>query len=373
MKRGKRWLVISVIALAVVGTLAGAGYYLTHSYDPGRVAYKRWKAPNKYVFEEIAPRFRKTDPATLIGLQTRQGALDTRRTLARAIWGPRGLPRNRLPKAVERAYKLGGLGDMPNLARVDRLAIPVGDTYVAFAYLLKPERSNRRVILYQHGYAGTIVDAKPWIAPLVAQGFTVIGLNNYNYGENRTSEAFFPRFGHYRLYLWDFMNLLEHPMRVYFEPIVVSINHAARELGVDHVDMIGFSNGGWMTMVAAAMDPRIRRSYPVAGAYPIYLRSGETKVNQPEHFYRPMLQAANYMEMFVLAALEPGRRQMQVFNRFDRCCWRNVKARLYEPAVKAAVQRLGGGSFRVLIDETHADHKISRSALDNIVADLSKE
>ena len=258
------------------------------------------------------------------------------------------------------------------IERIDRLIIPVGDTYVAYSYILRPIRPNRRVVLYQHGYAGTIVDAKPWIVPLLERGYTVIGLNNYNYGENRTKEAFIPRIGHYSLYLWDFMNLLERPLRVYFQPITVSINQAVREFGVDHVDMIGFSNGGWMTMVSAAMDPRIRRSYPVSGAYPIYLRSGERKVNQPEHFYRPMLQAANYLDMFVLAAAEPGRRQLQIFNRFDRCCWRNTKARLYEPAVKSVVRGIDGGEFLVDIDETHADHKVSSHTLNRIVSDLGK-
>lgn len=370
MTRRRRWAVISGCVFAVMAALFGAGYYLTHNYDPARVVYKRWKAPNKYVFEEIAPRFRKTDPATLIAIKTRDDAQAARRALNKAMWGPQGLPRALLPRAIERGYRLGGFDDVAALSRIDRLIIPVGNTYVAYAYHLRPKRPNGRVVLYQHGYAGTIVDAKRWIAMLLARGVTVIGLNNYNYGENRTKEAFIPRVGHYSLYLWDFMNLLEYPLRVYFQPIIVSINHAIRELGVDHVDMIGFSNGGWMTMVAAAMDPRIRRSYPVAGGYPIYLRSGEKGVHQPEHFYRPMLLATSYLDMFVLAALEPGRRQVQIFNRFDRCCWRNLKARLYEPVVKDAVRRIGGGAFMVEIDETHADHKISPHAFDRIAADL---
>lgn len=360
-----------MLAVALAAVLGGVGYYLTHYYDPVRVVYKRWKAPSKYVFEEIAPRFLKTDPATLIYMTTRDDATRTRAALRQAVLG--GDPQTHVrPARLEEGYKLAKLDGMVGLARIDRLTIPVGNTYTARAYHLRPVRANGRVVIYQHGYAGTIEDAREMLAALVGAGYAVIGLNNYKYGENRTREAVIPRVGLYRLDMWNFLNLLEHPLRAYFHPIVVAINYAVATLGVSEVDMVGFSNGGWMTMVAAAIDPRIRRSYPVAGAYPIYLRSGETKVHQPEHFYRPMLLAATYPEIYILSALEPARRQIQVFNRFDRCCWRNTKARLYEPAVRDTVKRLGGGTFAVLIDETHADHKVSAFARSHILEDLAR-
>ena len=147
-----------------------------------------------------------------------------------------------------------------------------------------------------------------------------------------------------------------------------------REEGRSYVDAVGFSNGGWAVSVLAAVDKRIRRSYPIAGGYPIYLRTGELKNQaQGEHFYYPMLKAANYLEMYVLATTgAPSRRQIQIFNRFDRCCWNNTLGKVYEPAVKAAAAEAGGGRFDVVLDETHADHKISDYAIKLVLADLAR-
>ncbi len=170
------------------------------------------------------------------------------------------------------------------------------------------------------------------------------------------------------------MTLADHPIRFYVEPIVVVLNYASKTGGYDSFDIIGFSAGGWTAGIAAAVDLRLRYAYSVAGGYPLYLRAGVHK-NQsaPPQLYGPLVRAANYLDMYVLAAAGLGRRFLQVFNRFDRCCFANTLGRLYEPAVKAAVKDVNaGGAFTVLIDETHADHKVSKWAIDQIFNDRRK-
>jgi hypothetical protein len=66
-----------------------------------------------------------------------------------------------------------------------------------------------------------------------------------------------------------------------------------------------------------------------------------------------------------------ARELTQIFNRYDRCCYRNTLARLYEPAVRDAAETLGTGRFRVLIDESHADHKVSDWAVARIMESLA--
>ena len=53
----KRPVIIAVVLVGLLAALGGVGYYLTHSVDSVRVVYKRWKAPNIYVFEEVHPRY----------------------------------------------------------------------------------------------------------------------------------------------------------------------------------------------------------------------------------------------------------------------------------------------------------------------------
>jgi pimeloyl-ACP methyl ester carboxylesterase len=279
-----------------------------------------------------------------------------------------------MPESIEQNVADERFADLANLERIDRIRIRMKNGVHSNAYHFHPRRGNGRLVLYHHGYAGVFHDAKHVIAGLLSEGYAVIALNYLGYGENWSGGEFYlPRFGWYQMSVHRLLDLVDRPMTYFIEPVVVALNHAERRYRYEAVDMIGFSAGGWTAMVAAALDPRIRRSYPVAGGYPLYLRSGhERNQSVPPQYYGPLVGAMNYLEMFVLGASGEGRRQLQIFNRYDRCCFRNTLARLYEPAVGAAVERLGSGSFEVLIDETHADHKISDFALAAIIRDLAR-
>ena len=77
--------------------------------------------------------------------------------------------------------------------------------------------------------------------------------------------------------------------------------------------------------------------------------------------------------MYVLAAAGESRSLTQIFNRYDRCCYRNTYVRLYEPAVRDAVKAAGQGYFQAYIDETHADHKVSDWAVERIMETLAAD
>ena len=80
----------------------------------------------------------------------------------------------------------------------------------------------------------------------------------------------------------------------------------------------------------------------------------------------------NYLETFVLGSWGEDRGQLQIFNRFDRCCFRNVKGLHYAPAVEAVVNKIGPGRFKVVLDETLADHKVSDFAIETIIKDMAR-
>jgi hypothetical protein len=93
------------------------------------------------------------------------------------------------------------------------------------------------------------------------------------------------------------------------------------------VQMIGLSGGGWTTTVYAAIDPRVTRSHPVAGSLPFSLRGAAPNVTssvgdreQRRDTLPGFYGAAAYLDLYVMAATGPGRRQLQILNRFDPCC-----------------------------------------------------
>ena len=135
--------------------------------------------------------------------------------------------------------------------------------------------------------------------------------------------------------------------------------------------MIGLSAGAWITTLIAAIDQRISRSYPISGVYPMYLREGN-------EFPLPyvngiIMEKINYLDLFILGSTGQKRGQLQIFNQFDKCCFRNIKAQLYENAISKSVRSIGPGRFNVLIDKTHARHKISRFAFNHILKDINRE
>jgi hypothetical protein len=75
-------------------------------------------------------------------------------------------------------------------------------------------------------------------------------------------------------------------------------------------------------------------------------------------------------EPFGTAATGRGRRQLQILNRFDSCCFAGVCHRGYAPAVTQRVATIGDGHWEVVEDATHDQHTISPYALSVILWDL---
>ena len=66
----------------------------------------------------------------------------------------------------------------------------------------------------------------------------------------------------------------------FIEPVVLSINHALA-LGYDphRIYLMGKSGGGWTTTLAAAVDPRITVSFPIAGSVPLDIKVGRWRAH----------------------------------------------------------------------------------------------
>lgn len=74
--------------------------------------------------------------------------------------------------------------------------------------------------------------------------------------------------------------------------------------------------------------------------------------------------------MYVMRSSGPNRRGVQILNQFDPCCYAATGALDYMDVVKNAVARIGPGSYELLVDSTHDEHKISQWALEKILEDL---
>jgi len=352
------WLSAATLSAVLIGATIAAINYV----DSVRIQYKRLTADSAYVYDEIDPRYLETDPAGLIAVRNPAALSAARGRLAAAIWGPDGAGADRRAEAAGPAT-LPSFADTPNLDRIEELTASVYDS-TAHAFHLAPRRGNGELVVYSHGYAGTFQMHAGHFKRLIAAGYGVLAFNYPGYGKGT-----FPGYYVHQRYL----TAEPYPLRILVEPIVMGLNRVLDDGEYDRVHMMGFSAGGWLTSLIAAVDPRISTSIAVAGVYPLYLHAGLERQPPPEQVHPPLVAAAGYLDLFVMASAGSGRGQLQIFNRYDRCCYRNRKGKLYETAVQDAVDGVGlGGGFEVWIDESHPHHHISDWAMDVVMEFLQQ-
>lgn len=370
--RMSRRIVFGMLAiLMVLGALAGIGRWVTKETDIGQVWYKRMKAPSPYVFDEIPDEMLHTEPASLIAGLAEGDGDRLRRRINAVVWGEENLP-SRQPATVERGMEPPDLAGLAGISETVRLVIPFEFDYTAHAYVLMPDTPNGRAVIYQHGYAGTVGKSQHVIQALVDEGFVVAALDFAGYGENLIDNIDHPRFGAVPAANDRQMYFVNRPLRWYLEPMVVTVNHL-ESAGYTDISSVGFSAGGWVTTMVGALDTRITRTVAVASGYPLYIRSVNWERETPlPQMYKPLLDVTNYLNLYLLASIGDGRKYLQLFNQYDRCCYRNRFSELYTPALQDAVDTFGAGEFSTAIDVTHADHKISDWGLGRIFSELSE-
>jgi hypothetical protein len=327
-----------------------------------------------------------------------------RKALIEFIWGSAGIPRERLPK-VEKD-DLSPIVGLENLRRVDTLVIDMEAKQTGFAHHFIPKKTNNRLVVLHHGHANTFADAaaldtgygmQRTINGLLKHGFSVLAV--YMPGQVKFKTRVIgkpssdPPMSHDQMF--DKLRV-EHGsvLKFFLEPVAVCIRYLETRSAeddfprYDDFSMTGLSGGGWTTTVYAAIDPRIRLSIPVAGTIPLYLRF-DGSVGDREQTLAEFYRICGYLDLYVLGSYGPGRRQIQILNRRDDCCFGEREhdpahasgmsfddaVRGYERDVRRSLKTIGGdgGSFSVVIDEMAAGHMISWPAFNDSILPALEE
>lgn len=330
------------------------------------------KESERKEWERIEPTYFETDVPSLIRIHGVRDIAEVRKTLIHYVWGESGFPSSEVPDVITKNITDKRYAELyrANLQHIDKLSIGMDYGLKSIAYHFIPKKSNTQLIVYHQGHNGDFIKGINTIRACLERRYAVMAFSMPLLGMNNQPTVDLERFGKFKLTKHDHLKLLDNPMKYFLEPVVVGLNYAA-EYGYTKIHMTGISGGGWTTTLCAGIDPRIAHSYPVAGSLPIYLRSnskrdwGDYEQTEP-NFYR----IANYLELYVMGAHGDGRKQIQILNQYDSCCFAGIKYRTYERAVKEVVTQLGPGEFLVFLDETHKEHKISEQALSVIFANL---
>jgi pimeloyl-ACP methyl ester carboxylesterase len=256
------------------------------------------------------------------------GDIVTRRaTLISQLWGTTTLPTS-LPNVTQ---NIGNSFAGYNVARVDRYVASMsnGQTNTSDFYLANSPNNNRVVIL-NPGHQGTCdwtafsagYRMQPVLQALLAAGYSVFAMNMPDCGSTSAHDALFTSYGN-------------TGMRYFFEPAVQAMNYWDINFSFHDYNMIGLSGGGWTTTVLPALDTRIKISIPVAGSWPGIVFAaplacadnicgdGCAVVACAEQNWTNFFTVAGYIDLYMMASYGPHRRQFQILNYSDNCCFGN--------------------------------------------------
>jgi hypothetical protein len=160
-------------------------------------------------------------------------------------------------------------------------------------------------------------------------------------------------------------------MRLYLDPLAVALNYVAEHYDYSHIYMVGHSGGGATTILYAAVDPRIEKSYPVNTAIiPLFMRQF---VGDYEKSWPGFYDIANTLELYVMGAYGPGRSQLQIWNLHDPKGLEGSRTPAYRERIQSLVQSLGAGRFDVYLDPTNVKHIVGDDARRAILEDIERD
>ena len=372
-----RVLIPSLIALIAIVFIYGllVGVYKIFPYEPLNLSFDVIKGEtpiqnnNQFIIQN--------DLDSLIKINNESDVDEKKNHLVEFFWNVESLDRvkysGQLPQ-VEFDISDSRYDNFQNLKRIDKLTVEMEYGINSVSYLLVPEESNKKLILYHHGHDGDFILGKDTIQFFLERNFTVLAMTMPLIGMNSQPIVEIDGFGEMNLISHEQFRLLEknkfNPMKLFIHPIQVSLNFLEKEYNFKRYSIIGISGGGWTGLVYSAIDDRISDSFSVASAIPFYLKVDRRDMGDYEQMNIDLYKITNYLELYVLAAYGDDRKHIQIFNKNDSCCYSGNGYESYEFFIKDKLVKLGKGSFEIFIDDTHYGHKISESTLSLILEKL---
>lgn len=321
------------------------------------------------------PLIENYDVSSLIQIHDEQTLLEKRNELIDYIWKGDFSRLEKLPNTIEINFNDDRFSKLDNLDNIEKISILMDYGVDSHAYHFIPKESNNILVIYHQGHDGDFINGKNTIEYLLKNKYSVLAFSMPLLGQNSQPVMELDHFGRVKFTTHDELKFLESekfsPIVFFVEPIISSINHIKTNYDYDEIHMIGISGGGWTTVMASAIDPRISKSYPVAGSVPIYLRFDNLKNSGDyEQILPELYRITGYLDLYILGSVGENRKQLQIFNENDPCCFSGTGYKTYENLVKQSVNDFSSGEFEIFLDENNKKHSISDQSLKKILDDL---
>jgi hypothetical protein len=311
-----------------------------------------------------------------------------RAALIRYIWGAAWEDVLTTQPAVQSPYNpvaADALPPVPDAQKIEQLvttmSIPAFSggppiVHTSTAYLYHPQTPNGRVVIVHQGHSCALdgsdgpYNLDKTIQNLVAGHYAVVAMRMPLFqrpsqcGHDATSNS------HDEMFTPPQRPQKGSPLQFFLEPLARALNYIQSKYPATYHDfnMAGLSGGGWTTTVYSALDPRITLSFPVAGSLPFDVPIGRGG-RDTEQYVAAFYDLAPYRDLYVMGSFGHHRRQTQILNHKDDCCFvpPDQDAFDYDCQVQSRLSDLGAGAFTLYYDDAATSHQISSSALSAVI------
>ena len=311
----------------------------------------------------------------LINIKNENDILKLRNNLTDFIWNNDGFPDSKLPDSVNLNISNSLYDNFVNLERIDQINIEMEYGINSISYLFTPESSNNKLVIYHQGHDGDFYKGKETIQFFLEKNYSVLAFSMPLLGMNDQPLVEISNIGTIKLTSHEHLRFLESsnlsPIKFFIEPIAISLNYLDKNHNFLSYDMVGISGGGWTVTLYSAIDDRISKTYSIAGSVPIYLRSITENRGDYEQWLPELYQITNYLDLYIMSSYGEDKKFIQIFNKYDSCCFSGELYQTYENQIKELLFVLNNdGDFDIFLDDTHKTHKISDYALEIIIQSM---
>lgn len=319
----------------------------------------------------LEPIYYEQNIDSLIHINSVSNIQEKKIQLKNFIWKDQYL--DNLPN-IERNISDERYKNLDNLLEIEKLSVSMEHDVDSIMYLFKAKNSNNELIIYHQGHRGDFINGFEYIQFFLNNNYSVLAVSMPLLGMNSSPIIDHTNFGKIQLQTHNQLELLETtnftPMKFFFEPVNSGINYLEKNYNFIKIHIVGISGGGWMAAVYPALDDRIDTSISVAGSVPLYLRSQAENFGDYEQHHREFYEIANYLDLYIMTSYGENRKFIQIFNKYDTCCFSGNISDTYENTIHKKLDSLGPGEFQIIHDDTHKEHKISEFSLAKIISIL---
>ena len=304
------------------------------------------------------------------------------------IWPNNDLPFNKMPTDYSTNIQDNLFSDIDSLLQINSYTVEMTYGMNSISYLFLPKISNDKLLIYHQGHTSSSLRGpdshsfeqdKEIIESFLDNNYSVLIFSMPGQGMNNEPVVEVPNLGKITLNSHNHFKLIESedlkPIKFFIEPVIITLNHIELNHNFESFNMIGLSGGGWNTIIISALDDRIKKSYSVAGSFPIWMRSDSSDFGDYEQTIPDFYKIANYEELYLMSSYGVGRELILFYNEFDPCCFSGdlYKKFPFKNIIQEKLQTLEKGQFDIIIDLEQNKHIISNFTIDQILLSLKSK